>query len=111
MTIDECIEALQGIKDKYPSGGDIEVVVGVGFGDGGKIETLSLQAEPSEDENQIVFEEEFAGDQPETQLAEKIKQIIRRGSPTDPWTDEVNPDFDDCRTDEDAVDEIVNALS
>jgi len=111
MTIDECIEALRGIKDKYPSGGDIEVVVGVGFGDGGKIETLSLRAEPSEGESQTVFEKPFAGTQPEAQLAEKIKQIVRRGSPTDPWTDEVNPDFDDCRTDEDVVDEIVKALS
>ena len=76
MTIDECIEALQNIKNKHPD--QKEVVIGVGFGEEGKIESLSLQTKSHDDENEIVFEEKFEDRRPETQLAEKIKRVLRR---------------------------------
>ena len=113
MTIDECIEALQGIKNRYPNpdeASDIEVVIGVGFREGGKIESLSLQAEPPDDENEIVFEETFEGRQPETQLAEKIKPVLRRYFEADPWTGDSNEDFDATYTAQEAVDAIVGIL-
>ena len=113
MTIDECIKALQDIKNKYSDpdeAGDIEVVIGVGFSEGGKIESLSLQVEPRDDENEIVFEEEFGGDQPETQLAEKIRPVLRRYFEADPWTGDPNEDFDATYTAEEVVDEIVKIL-
>lgn len=113
MTIDECIKTLQDIKNRYPDpdeAGDIEVVIGVGFREGGKIESLSLQAEPRDGENEIVFEEEFRGDQPETRLAEKIKPVLRRYFEADPWTGDPNEDFDATYTAQEAVDEIVNIL-
>ena len=113
MTIDECIETLQGIKNRHPNlneAGDIEVVAGVGFGEGGKIESLSLQAKHSDGENEIVFEEKFKGCQPETQPVEKIKHVLRRYFESDPWTEEPNKDFDDAYTAQEAVDAIVDIL-
>ena len=111
MTIDECIDALQRVKNKYPNeGGDVGVVVGVGFGDGGEIECASLQAEPSEGENEVVFEEDFLGEQPETRLARKIKSVLRRYFETDPWTGEPNAEFDDAYTAQEAVDAIADLL-
>jgi hypothetical protein len=113
MTIDECIEALQGIKNRYPDpdeAGDIEVVIGVGFREGGKIESLSLQAEPRDDENEIVFEEKFEGRQPESQMAEKIRSVLRRYYGSDPWTGRPCEDPGGARTAQEAVDAIVDIL-
>lgn len=65
MTIDECIDVLQDIKNRNPGeGGDIEVVLGVGFGKNGRVESISLQAEPSGGENEVVLETPFEGEQP-----------------------------------------------
>ena len=113
MTIDECIEALQNIKNRRPNpneAGDIEVVAGVGFCVDGRIESLSLQAKPRDGENEIVFEEKFKGCQPETQLVEKIKHVLRRYFELDPWTEEPNKDFDDAYTAQEVVDAIVDIL-
>ena len=113
MTIDECIKVLQGIKNRHPNpneAGDIEVVAGVGFCVDGRIESLSLQAKPRDGENEIVFEEKFKGCQPETQLVEKIKHVLRRYFESDPWTEEPNKDFDDTYTAQEAVDAIVDIL-
>ena len=62
MTIDKCIEALQNIKNRHP--GRNEVVVGVRSCEGGKIESLSLQAKSRDGENEIVFEEKFEDSRP-----------------------------------------------
>lgn len=113
MTIDECIEALWRAKRRYPDpdeAGKIEVAIRVGFREGGKIESLSLQTNPRDDENEIVFEEKFEGRQPETQLAEKIRPVMRRYYESDPWTGQPSKDFDDTYTAQEAVDAIVDIL-
>lgn len=113
MTIDECIEALWGVKNKYPDpdkAGSIEVAIGIGFREGGKIESLSLRTEPRDGESDIVFEEKFEGRQPETQLAEKIRPVLRRYYESDPWTGQPSKDFDDTYTAQEAVDAIVDIL-
>ena len=113
MTIDECIEALQNIKNRHPNpneAGDIEVVAGVGFCVDGRIESLSLQAKPRDGENEIVFEEKFEDGRPETRLAEKIKRVLRRYYESDPWTEEPNKEFDDAYTAQEALDAIVDIL-
>ena len=108
MTIEECIEALQNIKNRHP--GQNEVVVGVRSCEGGKIESLSLQAKSRDGENEIVFEEKFEDSRPETQLAEKIKRVLRRYYESDPWTEEPNKEFDDTYTAQEALDAIVDIL-
>lgn len=108
MTIDECIEALQNIKSRRP---DLnEVVIGVKTCEGGKIESLSLRTKSSDGENEIVFEEKFEDSRPETQLAEKIKPVLRRYYESDPWTEEPNKEFDDTYTAQEALDAIVDIL-
>ena len=108
MTIDKCIEALQNIKNRHP--GQNEVVVGVRSCEGGKIESLSLQAKSRDGENEIVFEEKFEDSRPETRLAEKIKRVLRRYYESDPWTEEPNKEFDDTYTAQEALDAIVDIL-
>ena len=108
MTIDKCIEALQHIKNKYPD--QNEVVIGVRSCEGGKIESLSLQTKSHDNENEIVFEEKFEDSRPETQLAEKIKRVLRRYYESDPWTEEPNKEFDDTYTAQEALDAIVDIL-
>ena len=108
MTIDECIEALQNIKNRHP--GQNEVVVGVRSCEGGKIESLSLRAKSRDGENEIVFEEKFEDSRPETRLAEKIKRVLRRYYESDPWTEEPNKEFDDAYTAQEALDAIVDIL-
>ena len=108
MTIDKCIEALQNIKNRHP--GQNEVVVGVRSCEGGKIESLSLQAKSRDGENEIVFEEKFEDRRPETRLAEKIKRVLRRYYESDPWTEEPNKEFDDAYTAQEALDAIVDIL-
>ena len=108
MTIDECIEALQNIKNRHPDRN--EVVIGVRSCEGGKIESLSLQAKSRDGENEIVFEEKFEDSRPETQLAEKIKPVLRRYYESDPWTEEPNKEFDDTYTAQEALDAIVDIL-
>ena len=108
MTIDECIEALQNIKNRHP--GQNEVVIGVRSCEGGKIESLSLQAKSRDGENEIVFEEKFEDSRPETRLAEKIKRVLRRYYESDPWTEEPNKEFDDAYTAQEALDAIVDIL-
>lgn len=108
MTIDECIEALQNIKSRRP---DLnEAVIGVKTCEGGKIESLSLRTKSSDGENEIVFEEKFEDSRPETQLAEKIKPVLRRYYESDPWTEEPNKEFDDTYTAQEALDAIVDIL-
>lgn len=111
MTIDECIEALRGVKNRYPDPGAAEVAVGIRFSEGGKIESLSLLAGPRGGEKETVFEERFGGRQPETRLAEKIKPVLRRYFESDPWTGQPSSDFDDTYTAQEAVDEIVDILN
>ena len=108
MTIDECIEALQNIKNRHPDRN--EVVIGVRSCEGGKIESLSLQAKSRDGENEIVFEEKFEDRRPETRLAEKIKPVLRRYYESDPWTEEPNKEFDDTYTAQEALDAIVDIL-
>ena len=108
MTIDKCIEALQNIKNRHP--GQNEVVIGVRSCEGGKIESLSLQAKSRDGENEIVFEEKFEDSRPETRLAEKIKPVLRRYYESDPWTEEPNKEFDDAYTAQEALDAIVDIL-
>ena len=108
MTIDECIEALQNIKNRHPD--QNEVVIGVKSCEGGKIESLSLQAKSRDGENEIVFEEKFEDRRPETRLAEKIKPVLRRYYESDPWTEEPNKEFDDTYTAQEALDAIVDIL-
>ena len=108
MTIDKCIEALQNIKNKYPD--QNEVVIGVKSCEGGKIESLSLQAKSRDGENEIVFEEKFEDSRPETRLAEKIKRVLRRYYESDPWTEEPNKEFDDAYTAQEALDAILAIL-
>ena len=47
---------------------------------------------------------------PETQLAEKIKRVLRRYYESDPWTEEPNKEFDDTYTAQEALDAIVDIL-
>lgn len=113
MTIDECIEALWRVKRRYPDpdeAGKIEVAIRVGFREGGKIESLSLQAEPRDDENEIVFEEKFEGRQPESQMAEKIRSVLRRYYGSDPWTGRPCEDPGGACTAKDAVIAITDIL-
>ena len=108
MTIDECIEALQNIKSRHPD--QNEVIIGVRSCEGGKIESLSLRTKSRDGENEIVFEEKFEDGRPETQLAEKIKPVLRRYYESDPWTEEPNKEFDDTYTAQEALDAIVDIL-
>ena len=108
MTIDECIETLQNIKNRHP--GRNEVVIGVRSCEGGKIESLSLRTKSRDGENEIVFEEKFEDSRPETRLAEKIKPVLRRYYESDPWTEEPNKEFDDTYTAQEALDAIVDIL-
>lgn len=59
MTIDECIQVLLDAKRDFP--GDTEIVFGAGFGPGGRLGSVSLQAEPGDGENVVLFEEPFLG--------------------------------------------------
>ena len=108
MTIDECIETLQNIKNRHP--GQNEVVIGVRSCEGGKIESLSLQTKSRDGENEIVFEEKFEDSRSETRLAEKIKRVLRRYYESDPWTEEPNKEFDDTYTAQEALDAIADIL-
>lgn len=105
MTIDECIDALRGARDRLPEGGGAEVAVGVEIGEGGRIGSLSLRAG-----GKAVFEEKYGGEQPGPKAAEeikeKIREVLRRYFEADPWTGEPSPDFDDSYTAQDAVDAV-----
>jgi hypothetical protein len=47
------------LKKQY--GEDVDCVIGCGFGKNGQLETVSLDIEPHEEENVVVFESEYCG--------------------------------------------------
>lgn len=62
MTIRELIDALEASAKESGRGLDTIVVLGAGFDEDGRLESLSLQAEPPDGENDLIFEEKFEED-------------------------------------------------
>lgn len=59
MTIDECIRILNDARREFSGG--TEITFGAGFGNGGSLESVSLQVETDDDENVVLFEEPYLG--------------------------------------------------
>lgn len=64
ITIGELIKALQESAKTSSAGMDTQVVLGAGFDEKDMLETLSIQTEPPDGENDLIFEEDFVGQQP-----------------------------------------------
>lgn len=59
MTIDECIRILNDARLEFSGGA--EIAFGAGFGNDGKLESVSLQVETEDNENVVLFEEPYLG--------------------------------------------------
>ncbi len=59
MTIDECIRILNDARREFSGGA--EIAFGAGFGNGGSLESVSLQVEPEDGGNVVLFEEPYLG--------------------------------------------------
>lgn len=59
MTVNDLINTLGALRESCS--GDAEVVIGAGFGNDGKLESVSLQVETLNGENVVIMEEPFQG--------------------------------------------------